>query len=421
MIGLKKRVREMNKRSFKIVSILVLIGVFLTLMMAQGKAEEERKDGYFTVYEESTDKKIFATARVINIGDRYLNDKNDLYEVTKIEGDKCFARFVERVDVQETLAFAEAAAMAKQTIDDYNTLKTSELKKEKVIAIYHTHSDESYIPTDGKSSIPYNGGIFKVGETLKSALERKGITVIQSKTPHDPHDSAAYQRSRRTAVELLKKGPDALIDIHRDGVEAEEYLSEVNGRELAQVQMVVGRQNPQIKTVNNFALQLKAIADKKHPGLVKGIFYGKGGYNQDIYPRTILIEAGTYKNFRDKAETGADILADVIATTLYGADYAKEPTPLGGKTTEVPGEGKKSWGSLVWLIVIAIVGVAAFMLISTGGSKELSAKIKRFMGSEFTNFLGNLNKKKQKVSEIDTENNISSLENDKSDKNCEDR
>ena len=26
--------------------------------------------------------------------------RNDLYEVTKIEGDKCFARFVERGDVQ---------------------------------------------------------------------------------------------------------------------------------------------------------------------------------------------------------------------------------------------------------------------------------------------------------------------------------
>lgn len=71
----------------------------------------------------------------------------------------------------------------------------------------------------------------------------------------------------------------------------EEYQGNVNGRPLAKTQLVVGRQNPQMNTVNNFAQQLKAIADNKYPGLVKGIFYGKGGYNQDIYPRSILIEA----------------------------------------------------------------------------------------------------------------------------------
>ena len=56
--------------------------------------------------------------------------------------------------------------------------------------------------------------------------------------------------------------------------------------------------------------------------------------------------------------------------------------------------------------MIAIVGVAAFMLISKEAVKNCSAKIKRSYGiREFTNFLGNLNKK-AKVSEIDTENNI---------------
>ena len=48
--------------------------------------------------------------------------------------------------------------------------------------------------------------------------------------------------------------------------------------------MVVGRPESSNKDGKQFALQLKAIADKKHPGLVKGIFYSKGGYNQDIYP-----------------------------------------------------------------------------------------------------------------------------------------
>ena len=44
--------------------------------------------------------------------------------------------------------------------------------------------------------------------------------LYMAKTPHDPHDAMAYDRSRRTAAELLKKNPIALLDIHRDAVPA---------------------------------------------------------------------------------------------------------------------------------------------------------------------------------------------------------
>ena len=159
-------------------------------------AEEERQKGYYIFYEEGTNKKIFSTARVLYLGDQYLNEQNILYEIVKISGDKAYAIFKEKVDIQRALDLPESQVMAEVFEDEYNTLKMSGAKKEKVIAIYHTHSDESYIPTDGKSSIPYKGGIFKVGTALKTALGKKGIKAIQSYQPHDPHDSMAYQRSR---------------------------------------------------------------------------------------------------------------------------------------------------------------------------------------------------------------------------------
>lgn len=370
----------------------------LTLFLAMGvfiynvKAEEEKEEGFFTVYEEGTNKKIFATSMVVNVGDQYLDENNKMYEIVKVSGDTAYARFKERVNIEQALDLPEARAMARGIQDDYNTLKVSDLKKEKVVGIYHTHSDESYIPTDGKPSIPYRGGIFKVGESLAAALERKGIKAVHSYRPHDPHDSMAYQRSRRTAMEILKKGPDAIVDVHRDSVPAEEYHGNVNGESLAKVRLVVGRQNPQMSAINNFAWQLKANADRKYPGLIKGIFYGKGSYNQDLYPRTILIEAGTYTNSRYNAQEGVDYMADVIATTLYGPDYAKKVTPGGGTTTQIPGESGGASRALLWIIGIGAVGFIAYMLISTGGVNELSAKMKRFIGSEFVNFLGNVNK-----------------------------
>ncbi|MDN5331619.1 MAG: stage sporulation protein [Tepidanaerobacteraceae bacterium] len=363
----------------------LFLGLFFQEICLAG---DERTDGYFTVYEEKTNKKIFATARVVNVGDQYLDEKNNLYEIIRVEGDKAYAIFKEKVDLEKALKELQAA-------ESQGALVTSYARQRRTVAIYHTHSDESYVPTDGKASIPYNGGIFKVGKALKEALEERGITVIHSERPHDPHDAAAYERSRRTAMELLKQNPDAILDIHRDAVPAEEYAGHVNGQPVAKVQLVVGRQNPQIKTINNFAWQLKAVADKKYPGLVKGIFYGKGNYNQDLFPRTILIEAGTYTNYREKAQDGVQMLADVIATTLYGADYRKKAVPGGGSTTQVPGERTSALKSLLGIVVVGAIGLIGYMLVSTGGWKELCSKLGRFIGSEFANFLGNIRRGKK--------------------------
>lgn len=397
----------MKKTMNKTIAFFALF-IALFCFCSEAVAEEEKQEGYYTVYEEGTDKKIFATSMIVNVGDQYLDEDNNFYEIIKVSGDKAFARFLRKVDIAKSLDFPEAKAMASDVQENYNVLKTAELKKEKVIAIYHTHSDESYIPTDGKSSIPYKGGIFKVGDSLTAALERKGIKVIHSMKPHDPHDSMAYQRSRRTAMDLLKQGPDALVDVHRDAVPAEEYQGNINGKQLAKVRLVVGRQNPQMSTINNFAWQLKAAADKKYPGLVKGIFYGKGGYNQDLYPHSILIEAGTYTNSRYNAEDGVDFMADVIAATIYGADYQKKAGPGGSATTQIPGEGGGAAKAVGWIAGITIAGIGVFMLISTGGWKELSSKVGRFAGSEFANFLGNIKKigsrRQKRFGENDKEN-----------------
>ena len=150
------------------------------------------------------------------------------------------------------------------------------------MAIYHTHSAESYVPTDGRSSIRGNSGIFKVGESLGQALQKRGVNVIHDKTSHEPHDAMAYDRSRRTAVELLKKNPIALIDLHRDAVPADEYAGEINNTSVTKAQLVVGRQNPNMKANEAFAYQLKSVVDKKYPGFIKGIFYADGKYNQDL-------------------------------------------------------------------------------------------------------------------------------------------
>ena len=73
--------------------------------------------------------------------------------------------------------------------------------------MYSTHSDESYVPSDGESSKLEDAGIYDVGEALAKSFEESGIEVVYSKETFHPHDAGAYRRSRRTAEELLKDDP----------------------------------------------------------------------------------------------------------------------------------------------------------------------------------------------------------------------
>ncbi len=63
------------------------------------------------------------------------------------------------------------------------------------------------MPTDGTDSKPYNGGIFDVGDAMAAELKKKGVKVLHDKTPHEPRDTNAYYRSRRTVANLMQKIP----------------------------------------------------------------------------------------------------------------------------------------------------------------------------------------------------------------------
>lgn len=109
----------------------------------------------------------------------------------------------------------------------------------------------------------------------------------------------------------------ALLDIHRDAAPPEEYLAEVNGEKVARVMLVVGRYNPGWSTNDTFAKQIKAEVDSRYPGLIKGIFYARGTYNQDLAPRSLLIEAGTHTLPKDLAQKGISELVAAAAPVIH--------------------------------------------------------------------------------------------------------
>lgn len=366
-------------------AIATLIVVLLVALMAPVCANERGDGGYYTIVDEAGTP-VYITGWKVRVGDQCMTAENRRYEVISLEGNTARAKLIDQVDLT---SYAPVNPPSQSKLAGLLTPKTAEAQENKKVAIYHTHSDESYVPTDGAESINGNGGIFKVGDSFTSALQSKGMEVIHSTAKHDPHDDMAYERSRRTVTDLVKQQPAAIFDVHRDAVPPEVYSANINGQNVSKVQLVVGKYGPTGKQIEDYALQLKAAADQQHPGLVKGIFFAKGGdYNQDLHPRSMLLEVGAHTNDRPSAEKGIALFADIIPTVL-GATSGTPGTPAGATGLGTANAGASgATKSIGWIVGLLIVGVAAFLFLSTGGMKEAGSKLKQFGTSEFANFIG---------------------------------
>ena len=339
---------------------LWIVLLLLIALAAPARAEMDG-DGVYTLYDDQGNELTMRAGRMF-VGDEYISGDDRLYRVASVDDAQKTAR-AEYIgpavyDASAATAFASLIARAES---------------EKKIAMYSTHSDESYVPSDGESSKLENAGIYDVGEALAESFEERGIEVVYSKETFHPHDAGAYRRSRRTAEELLKDNPDALLDIHRDAIPAEQYETEVDGEDVSMVRLFVGRSNPNGDENRAFAQEIKAVADEEYPGLVKDIYIGKGNYNQELYPRALLLEMGTHEIEKEKAMASTDYIADVISEVLYGESAkAEESAEQSGVASGV-----------FWVIGAVIVIAVIYALASTGRLSAIWDKIRR-AGSEMT-------------------------------------
>jgi stage II sporulation protein P len=343
---------------------------------------DELDSGYITVVNDSG-AIVMQTGINIRPGDQFINEENQLYEITAVEGTLANARFIrtENDIAMETLAIP-AQAPAETT--------------PQLIAIYHTHTDECYISHDGRSTIPGKGSIMLVGDAFQQRLEELGYRVTHSKTLHDPHDANAYQRSRRTFMKLLNEQPVALFDIHRDSAPLNVYSTTINGKPAAKLLLVVGRQNQNRTTTLNYAKKIKAATDAKYRGLVRGIFIAHGNYNQDLNPRAMLVEVGTQYNSLDAAEYSVALLADAVPSFLKVNTQASAAAagPVDAESTDVT-PAEESYGTdMLYIIGALIVGVLGYLYLSTGSWSEAKNKLNYFFKYEFRDILASRRKRK---------------------------
>lgn len=359
---------------------LLTIIIFVMAPMLAGANDDLELEGgrWFTLYDED-ENILLRTGIRIHVGDQFLDSDNRMYRVYKVDTQrlKAWARLVEDVD-----SFAPAQAQGLEETDNRR------------LAVYHTHSGESYRPSDGVDStdqVP--GGIYKVGEHFSQRLEdNDSIEVIHSQQTFFPY-SGSYRRSRIAALELVEGGLDAIFDVHRDAAPWGEYFQEIDDMRLTQILLVVGLQNPTYRANEEFAWQLKQVADGMYSDLVKGVFYAQGDYNQDLHPRALLLEIGAHTNSREHAETGARAFADVVYTLMYGnpdahnsseTDEEIEENPQLQSTVDPP-QGRQGGvlkGMLTLLGMLSLGGVF-FLFISSGSWQGARDKAVQFATVEF--------------------------------------
>jgi stage II sporulation protein P len=334
-----------------------------------GGHDELPARGFVTVVDE-TDAKILCTGHVLAPGDEFIAEDDRLYRVTEVSGGKARCRL-------EVAAQLPAQAAIPSRPDAQSPAAGGS------VGIYHTHSDESYVPTEGSESVETLGGVVKVGAALRDALRNKSVAAVHDSTSHAPHDAMAYARSRRTAMRLVSQARAALFDVHRDAAPAGEYSRQVAGRRVSQVMLVVGRQNPKYRTNLEFARRLKAVVDKSHPGLVKGILIAGGAFNQDLSDRALLLEVGADSNSRTEAEHAVQLLADDIPKVV-GATT----TPGGGISGTAGAQGRSAARAIGGILIVVAVGLGGYLVLSTGSLREAVSKLRKLGGRELANFLG---------------------------------
>ena len=362
-----------------------LLWLCLPLLLLGGALAQEGETVYALV--DGNGELLTHIAADVEAGDEYIDQGNRLFKV---------------VSVDEASLTATVELAGEEPMLSLTALEIGRTAQTKSVGIYVTHSDEAYEDGDGASSIDSGWtGIHDVAWALAESLEEMGVEVLFDPSVHLPHDAGAYRRSRATAAELLKQGPSALIDVHRDGIpDASEYTTEVDGEEMTQVRLLVGRSNPNSAANREFAKKLKAAADSEYPGLIKDIFIGKGNYNQELMPQSILLEFGTHTSNKEEVLRSTELMADVLHTVLFGtggSGAATQRPSQSGQGDEAQGENvtgtpqgaqQEDGGSgvatgIAWIVGIAVLGAIAFAVISSGSLKAVPERLKRF-SSELT-------------------------------------
>lgn len=199
------------------------------------------------------------------------------------------------------------------------------------IVIFHTHTSESYTPTEkymyqasgNFRTLDINCNVVGVGNELTNRLLNKNINVIHDSTVHDyPEYNGSYTRSMQTVQSILNNNAaDIVIDLHRDALADSTYAPSVmiGDEKAAQLMFVMGSDEGGLDHPNwnqnlKIAIKIQEKANEMYPGLFKPILLTKYRYNQHLAKGSCIIEVGATGNTMEECLVSMKYLAEVISS-----------------------------------------------------------------------------------------------------------
>lgn len=198
------------------------------------------------------------------------------------------------------------------------------------ILIFHTHTCESYTPSETYSyeqtgnfrTTDLNYTVARLGDELTNYLLGFGFNVSHDKTYHDyPAYTGSYTRSLESVKKDLQENPsDIIIDLHRDAVGSRpDYAPTVKIGDdyAAQIMFVIGTNegglwHPNWQQNLKFAVKIQQKAEEMYPGLFKPIMLTKSRYNQHTGKYANIIEVGATGNTLEQCLTSMKYLSAVM-------------------------------------------------------------------------------------------------------------
>lgn len=231
----------------------------------------------------------------------------------------------------------DAGTSVDEAILDANVLLGMDLSLEQdpdvpQILIYHTHSQEAFVDSEEGNA---DDTVVGIGEVLADELRSYGYNVIHHTGVYDLVEgvldrSAAYDYARASVTEILKEYPtiEVMIDLHRDGVDGEKFVTEIDGTPASMIMFFNGLSRdengnaltwlPNEYLTENlaFSLQLEVLAQAQYPGFTRKNYLDAERYNLHLRPRSLLIEAGTQLNTVEEEKNAMAPLAKLIYEVL---------------------------------------------------------------------------------------------------------
>ena len=156
----------------------------------------------------------------------------------------------------------------------------------KNILLFHTHSCESYTPsekyqytqTGNYRTTDLNYTVTRVGTELENYLKQYNLNVVHNTSYHDyPSYTGSYTRSLKTVENMLQNtSSDIIIDLHRDAIGSRpDYAPTVKIGEdsCAQIMFVIGTNegglwHPNWNQNLKFAVKIQEKAEEMYPRII---------------------------------------------------------------------------------------------------------------------------------------------------------